>query len=173
MNSQRWQTAIHESGHGVACVVLGGVCTRLAILPDGSGLAFNSCLSPFARAVSVAAGPTAELRLADCPPPATEPTPQAFDVVQCEIPEPTAAERLESIAARYPDGSVPTDAQTVAHFCIRGFETRPEKWVSRFDMVQLAAGELIRDHQTKILAVAAALFARGILTETEILELCR
>ena len=169
MNNDRWTTAIHESAHAVCAVVLGGSCSLLTIHNDESGKAFLDDLSPFNTAVAVAAPTAAAELLSDVPPPATEPAPELLNV-RPSITELTPRETIDYVVAKYPHGSTPTDAEVIAAYCTRGRETEPDRWVSLFHTVHRVARDVVTDHRDKILRVARELFARGILSETEIQE---
>ena len=169
MNSDRWATSIHEAGHAVAAIALGGQCTQVTLQPDTSGMAFIQDLLYSDDVVATAAGPVAEKLLADTPAPEQVPTPESFDV-RPSIADLTPAEKLEHIAAKYPPISTPSDARVVAEFCIRGVEDDSARWIERHQFILHRAEVVVRNHADKILRVARELFARGILTENEIEE---
>jgi len=168
-NNMRWKTAIHEAGHCITAIILGGQCHRLAIHHTGGGIAFVTGLSPFDHAVMVAAASEAETLLADSPPPEREPSPESFDVPD-PISELTATEKLEHIAAKHPVNKSPTDEHCIAQFCIRGLESEPERWAQRYHLIHHIAAQVVRDHRDAILRVATELFTRGVLSEFEIKE---
>lgn len=171
MNS-RWLTAIHEAGHGVASIALGGECLQLVVYHDATGLASLDCLSPTDRAIAVAAAAAAEELLSDVQAPEA-PAPESFHIRE-HISEPTPAEKLESIAARFPASSTPTDEHCIAHFCISGLEDElPERWVQRFYFIHAVASRVVQDHRDAILRVASELFVRGVLSKLEIQEVMK
>ncbi len=172
-NSDRWATAVHESAHGVVAIALGGRCDQLCILHGGGGVAFIDQLSPFDFAIAVAAPTAAAELLADVPPPEHAPTPANFDERE-SFADLTPREKIEYIAAKFPENESPSDAHTIAQYCIRGLEDEPpDRWVSRYCTVHRAARDVVTDHRDQILAVATALFRDGILTKTQIEELLK
>ena len=165
IDNGRWPTAIHEGAHGVAAIILGGKCS-LAILDDGSGIALIDGLSRFDHAVMVAAGVEAEQMLADATPPETNPRPESFHI-RAEKSELTPADKLDSIASRFPPGSSPSDERVIAEFCIRPLN-EPRRWAERYFTIHAVAAKVVDDHRAAIVRVAHELFARGVLSGPEI-----
>ena len=166
-NNGRWPTAIHEAAHGVAAIILGGECHEIGILDDDSGIALVDGLSRFDHAVMVAAGVEAEQMLADATPPETNPRPESFHI-RAEKSELTPADKLDSIASRFPPGSSPSDERLVAEFCIGGLEAAPHRWAERYFTIHAVAAKVVDDHRAAIVRVAHELFARGVLSGPEI-----
>ena len=162
-NSDRWAVAIHEAAHCVCAIALGGQCSRLSI-----GMAVLHRLSDFNYAVAMAA-PTAALELlADALPPEIEPAPELLDAADSLADLPPAEQRAYTTAI---SAGVATDSQTIARYCTSGLELEPpERWVDRYYLIHHHAYQVVRDHQAAILAVARELFARGVLSKSEIEE---
>jgi len=170
--SGRWKTALHEAGHACAALALGGTCARLAICPDGHGMAFIDGLLPFDHAITLAAGAAAEGALGDEPAP-PGPEPQSVHARREAYHPP--AEELSSLAARFPRATAVSDERAVAQFSISGLEHEPpERWAQRYYTIHAVASQVVEDHRQQILRLARELFRRGELHEHEIsMELAR
>jgi len=164
----RWRTSIHESAHAVVAIVLGGKCDHLTLYPDDSGLASLDQLSPFDLAVSQAAASAAETLLADEIPPGPEPKPRTIAGREaCDV---SPSVDLAVLASRIPRGEAVSDERAVALFCIAGLEHEPpERWVNRFYTIHAVAQRVVSDHRDSILRVASLLYAKGVLSEGDIL----
>jgi hypothetical protein len=167
---ERWRVAIHESAHSVVALALGGTCKSLSLHPEGRGIAVIDGLSSFDFAVATAAASAAEEALANELVPEPEPFHTRRKIPDCGS-VPTAD--LAAISARFPLRTAASDEQTIARFCISGLEGEPERWAARYYLVREIARRVVEDRQQRILAVATALYSRGILREDEIKEEAR
>ncbi len=153
----RWRTCLHEAGHAVAGRVLVGNVARAVVFGDGCGAAYlgsdASVSVSFEQALAVAAGPAAEMLTSRYTPPDGAPA----RALEAAYGEPAAALRKELRES-------PTDATTVARWCIAGVEDQPERWVSRFHWIHREARLFVAGHQDQIAETAAALYGRGIVT---------
>jgi len=164
--NERWQTAVHEAAHACAALAIGGECSRVAIFSDGGGLATLDGLTPFGVAIATAAA-TAAVELLGSEPPPPPPDPAALDVRQ-GVDALTPREEMAFLAVRFPLETVPGDDRAIALYCIGGFENEPERWADRYYKVHARARRVVEDHRQQILAVARALFARGVLRQPDI-----
>ena len=166
--NDRWVVAVHEAGHGVAGVELGGRCVGLALTSDGGGIAGVPDLHGDRHVFMVAAGPAAEYL-------ATE-----YDAPELPVVEPTApvedttddfaAEWFEHAIAKsekHPQFCV-SDDRTIALWAITGREDDPDSWSRRVQFAKRIAGEIVEANVDKIVRVAEALFIRGRLSRDEV-----
>jgi len=165
--NERWQTALHEAGHCVVATAIGGTCLSVAIWPDGGGMADLAGLTLFGTAITSAAAEAAIKLLADEPPP-PDPDP-ATPYARPGISDLTPSEELQILATRFPTDAGISDDRAIALYCVEGVEHEgPERWVDRYYMVHARARRVVSDHREKILSVALALFARGVLRAPDI-----
>jgi hypothetical protein len=160
---------LHEAGHCCVSLALGGNCTGLAIFEDGHGVASLGGLSPFDNAIALAAGAVAEELVVSHDPASPDPflRPAPTRNENCDMAMPAA---LADLAACFPLAEATPDAVKIAQYCIGGLEDEPERWAPRFYVVHAVAQRVVSDHREKILSVARALFARGVLHKHEIQE---
>ncbi|KLU02968.1 hypothetical protein RISK_004938 [Rhodopirellula islandica] len=163
----RWETAIHEAGHAVAAIVLGGKCTHAELTLD-SGHVLLDELSPDDRAFAVSAGPAAEF-LAGLhePPPRPMGEMGQGSVDLGHLPEPHTSPETP---AKEPSWFSPPDDVKVARWAIEGCEKEPERWASRVYFARHIAHKIIEDHRDEILTLASRLYLAGQLDQAEVLE---
>lgn len=168
MNNARWKTAVHEAGHAVACVILGGRCDGIGIEPEGGGYANCTELSPSFDAFTTAAGPEAEYLSAEIAPPDI-PSPSLSPVPLPSVGVDDLA-HARSVLARAAFLRSPPDDVRLAEWAISGRADDPDCWAGRVRFARHTASKIVADHRDTILSVARELFARGVLSKSEILE---
>lgn len=177
IDSERWRFCLHESGHGVSAIALGGKCLGLVVFADGSGgLAQNTQLLPDREAYSIASGPAAETLETRFPAP--EMAVSACDVTTknfVSLPIYSSSPGLAVQMARSEDnrGHFDSDDRCLALWAIGGHEDRPESWSGRVAFVKHVAAEIIERNAESIVRVATELFVRGSLCRDEITELLK
>lgn len=156
--TRRWKTCLHEAGHAVAGHWLLKRRVKAAVYEADVGEAYLDIEAAvprtFEEALSVAAGPAAEELADDMTPPQASPPAPALTVTHAEAVAPLVAQLRQS----------PRDAVALALWCIRGIEGEPERWAKRFYWIRREAGLFVACHRQEIVAVAAELYARGIVT---------
>lgn len=168
MTNDRWSTACHEAGHGVASLALGGQCNGLLLHVDG-GAAFVDGLFQDREAYMIAAGPAAERLANEFDVPACEPIP--LDEVASNPP--TEGDRTFAqwtTVANVPGvnrGSV-SDERNLALWAITGRESEPDTWTRRLALARHVADQIVQQNATAIVRIATALFQKGALTGPEI-----
>lgn len=168
MIDPRWKTAIHESGHALAAIVLGGKCLGIVLYPDGGGQTHFTELLGDREAFAIAAGQAAE-RLA-----------QSYAAPEClptaEIETVHLRESSPFLACQLSKGSdvhkeFVSDDRYIALWAIGGNESEPERWVARVAHAHRVAVQIVETNAAAIVRVAAELFVRGNLCRDEITEL--
>ena len=166
--NDRWRTAVHEAGHAVACVELGGRCSGLALFPTGGGLAGTQGLFGDKHAFMTASGHAAEIL-------ATEYSAPELPVVETAAPEPSIdtigepswfsfnTARYEEQPERYE-----TDQRTLALWSIAGREEDPDSWARRVRFAHHVADQIVKANATRIVRLAAELFVKNRLSRVEI-----
>ncbi|MDZ4686691.1 MAG: M50 family metallopeptidase [Planctomycetaceae bacterium] len=173
MTSDRWKTSVHEAGHAVAAVVMGGRCAGLVLVDDG-GLAQNYELLGAREAYAIAAGPAAERLVEQHPAPTTSPakskvlTVDEIEALSVFGTAPFLACQLGRAAdnRRHFD----SDERTLALWAITGREDTPGSWATMLEHANRVAAEIIARNSTAVVRIAAALFVAGSLSEDEILS---
>jgi hypothetical protein len=171
----RWKSALHESGHGIAAIALGGKCLGLVLLDDGySGLCQSGDLDATRTAFMVAAGPAAE-RLAEVVP--VPDVPISESVVATDEVESlavfTSSPLLACQMARTPETRkhFSSDDRQLALWAVTGHEDEPERWAARRYFADHVAEHVVAKNAAAIVRVATALFEKSSLSETEIKKL--
>jgi hypothetical protein len=175
MTSERWNTAVHESGHAVSAIVLGGRCKGLILLDDGtSGCAELEEILGNRQAYATAAGPAAERLASEYAPPEEPVKEQSVTVDNFEdAPLFESSPYLTVQLARTAETRKihKSDNRLIAEWAIGGNEDQPETWAERVAHCHQMAAEIVERNAAKIIRVAERLFVRGCLNEREILEL--
>ena len=153
----RWRVCIHEAGHAVAGHQLLKCTARTVVFDNGVGAADigvdTTDLRTFEEVLAVAAGPAAE-----------------FLAEKCALPDVPPFAPLETL---YPTNAIPlkaqlqkspSDAVSIARWCIRGIEQQPDRWANRFHWIHREARILVARHQQEIVELATDLFAKGLTT---------
>ena len=173
-----WKLAIHEAGHGVIAIVLGGQCTGVAIYGGGGGARLDGLdhhdelgtLFSRRHAIATAAGPAAEV-LADRFPVPTE-TPAAHRKLTIDefLANPDDVRNLIADNQARPDEDrfLVSDDRKIAEWAIGGNEQFPETWAGRVADVHRAAAELVEQNAEAIARLATALYVRGSLDEDQV-----
>jgi hypothetical protein len=148
MTRPRWRTAVHEAGHAVATVALGGTLTQVSVRRIGhtGGRCWSDThdLPPLSQAIVSFAGPCAELFIAE---------------------QPDDRHRLAAIDSGDPCNHVGADWPTAHALAERhGFS---------IDDATDQTALLVLDHWPAIQAVARALRGsrRGIVSGTKVAEI--
>lgn len=159
----RWTTALHESGHAVAAIALGGRCCGLVLFDDASGQAHLSELLSDREAFSIAAGQAAE-QLAEI-----HAAPECSLTVAVET-LPQTSEFLCTQLAKGEDvhNEFVSDSRLLALWAIQGLEDQPESWAGRVAHAHRIAAEIVERNAAAIVRVAESLFVCGSLGEQEI-----
>ena len=172
MSKALWRTSLHESGHGIASLALGGTCEGLVMFDDGAGIAQIGELLPNQEAYSIAAGPAAESLASDFPIPNVESAKTGvLTVDEIEtLPLFATAPALACQLARTSDDRRPGDSDNrrLALWAIAGCEDEPGRWAERVAFAHRIAGEIVRNNAQAIAAVAAELFSKGSLSGSEV-----
>lgn len=153
----RWQVCLHEAGHAVAAQALLKRVASAVVFDDGSGAAYyrRDPENPrmFESAMVLAAGEAASALADHHAPPQVEPAPPW---------ESSCPEKVRPMVATVKE--TPSDPVALAHWCVRGVETQPERWANRYHWIRREARLFVARHQQEIVEVAAGLYARGIIT---------
>lgn len=170
MSESRWETALHEAGHCVAALALGGECRGAVVLPDGGGYAQPIVLDSTQHAYAIAAGAVAEDLAKQHPAPDVEIgsrwlTDDEIEALPISQSAPLLARRLGS-NPRNSD----SDERTLALWAIQGRERFPHEWVSRIEHAKTMAAAIVRRNADAVVRVARALFIAGSLSEQEIIN---
>ena len=177
MKAERWRFCLHESGHGLSAIVLGGRCLGLVIFDDGTGgLSQADELLGNREAYSIAAGPAAEILASRFPVPEVAVIANCINVDNLETsPLFASSPMLACQMARTPDTRkhFDSDDRALALWAIDGNESEPERWASRVALARRIASEIVERHADAIVRVATALFASGSLCRDEITELLK
>ncbi|MBK9118004.1 MAG: hypothetical protein IPM18_00125 [Phycisphaerales bacterium] len=158
--SERWRIAVHEAGHAVAAYRLGAWPGLVAITGPSTGLAVSAMDGPgWAVAVVAAAGPAAERFAAEYAAPRREPLPAArtADV---------ATRQVAMVRAAFPPESLVDDGATIGAWAAAARDGAGR--LSRLCAVHAAARLLVMLHAAQVLAVARAVFARGVVAGAEL-----
>ena len=166
MSDSRWFVAIHEAGHAVAAIVLGGEC-HIAVVTDMGGECRIDGLRHTDSAFMTAAGPAAERLLASVPSPELPPPPVA-KITDCEIPADGDTDTAPTLQL---SDFYLTDDQRIASWAVNGYEADPERWLGRVLWCHSMAETIVRDHAEFIVAVATELYSRGSLTSADISQI--
>ena len=170
--NDRWQTALHEAGHGVAAIVLHGQCRGLALYVDGGGLAAFDGLNGNPLAYAIAAGPAAE-RLAERIPMPTE-TPAELKLLTVDelesLPICATAPFLAAQMAREVRKGSDSDDVSLANWAIAGAASSPGSWAGKVAHAHRMAKMIVTRHTDAIVRVATKLLLTGSLSEAEIIE---
>jgi hypothetical protein len=176
MKSERWISACHEAGHGIASLVLGGKCFGLALYDGGqSGQASISELDANRYAFAVAAGPAAERLAEEYPAPNCTPaesrtlTVDEIESLPVRKTSPYLAAQLARTSDDRKDG--PSDDRLIALWAIGGHEDQPDSWAGRVAHAHRIAADIVQRNATAIVAVATELYMRGSLCGPEVLSI--
>ena len=157
-STARWRVCLHEAGHSVAGRVMLKRSVKAIVYDDNHGAAYldidDAIPRTYGEALAVAAGPAAEALANEHVPPPHAPPATALTTAYPESTAPLVAQMKRS----------PTDAMGIARWCIGGFESHPDRWVGRFNMIHRDARILVARHQTEIIDVATGLFTGSIVT---------
>jgi hypothetical protein len=168
----RWKSALHESGHGVAAIALGGKCLGLVLLDAGySGLCQSGDLDATRQAFMIAAGPAAEKLAVEHPVPDVPIEESIVTADEIEsLPVFETSPLLACQLVRIPDTrkQFSSDDRQLALWAVTGHEDEPERWAARRYFADHVAGDLVSKNSAAIVAVATELFQRTSLSETEI-----
>lgn len=173
-SDERFTICMHEAGHAVAGVILGGRVGGILLVADG-GLAHVDHLSPDSHAFMVASGPAGESLAVDHEAPDT---PQADyeEIATAELPEGTDRGFVWSCSFADVEGGLrkaKSDDRSLAEWAIGGVEQYPEQWERRIKLARRVAAEIVRDHEAAIVRIAKQLFIHGRVTGGEIKQLLR
>ena len=159
----RWKTALHEAGHAVAAIALGGKCCGLVLFDDTSGQAHLAELLGDREAFSIAAGQAAEQLAGNYS------APECSLMVAVET-LPQTSEFLVTQLAKGDDvhNEFVSDSRLLAVWAISGWEELPESWAGRVAHAHRVAAELVDRNAAAIVRVAESLFVCGSLGEQEI-----
>ncbi|MDZ4683783.1 MAG: M50 family metallopeptidase [Planctomycetaceae bacterium] len=170
----RWLTALHEAAHAVAALALGGRALGLAILNDDSGMAQSDELLMDRHTFAVAAGPAAEKLVEQYPAPERVITDaKLLTVDQIEALPIFASSPLMACQLARPAGDrrhCESDERVIALWVVDCHEHQPETWARRAEYAHFMGGVIVDQNADKIVRVATALYARGSLSEAEILS---
>ena len=172
MSSNRWRIALHESGHAVACLALGGRCTGVVLLDDGSeGIAEICELLGDRDAFAVAAGPAAESLVDQFTVPDVAITLAVVSLDNFEsLPIFESSPYLATQMARTAGtrSAHISDARRLALWAITGREDLPERWAGLVEHAHQVAAEIVRHNAAAIVRIAEQLFVSGSLAESEV-----
>lgn len=175
MKTNRWQVALHESGHAVSTIVMGGRCDGVALLDDTSGLCQSSELLGDREAFCIASGPAAEILAEEYPAPNCTPA-ESRTLTVDEIESlpicktaPFLATQLARTESDRTDG--PSDDRRIALWAISSHEDQPELWARRVVRAHRIAADIVQRNATAIAAVATELYMRGSLCGPEVLSI--
>tara|TARA_R110002049_G_scaffold72490_7_gene187569 strand:- start:154450 stop:154998 length:549 start_codon:yes stop_codon:yes gene_type:complete len=168
-HSHRWRVAIHEAGHAIAALELGGETNGVILTAQSSGLALVDGLHGDCDAFMSAAGTAAEY-LADQHTAPDEPITTPQQIAADDIP--ADSHRDFATACSFADlptprSSIPDDVR-IARWAIAGRESDPDCWAGRVDFAKYVAEKIINANVDRIVAVASQLFIRGRLSGDEI-----
>ena len=164
MNDDRWFIAIHEAGHAVAGIALGGQVDGVVLMFDG-GLAHVRGLHCDRHAFMVASGPAAEYlsqqhaapeRVAETPPPLPANADFQFAEICYFADRPGLLKTFES------------DDRKIAQWAIDGRESEPESWAGRVQFCHHIAAKIVAENEACIVEIARQLFIHGRLTSDEV-----
>lgn len=168
--SARWKTALHEAGHAVACIAMGGRCDGVVILPENAGLAATSELLGDREVFVVAAGPAAESLVDRFGVPSMITQQPALLEIE-RLPVFQSEPLLASQMAHATNHRFDSDDRGLALWAITGHEDAPESWAPRVEHAKRVATEIVEKHADTIARVASLLFACGSLAREEITNL--
>ena len=135
---RRWKTCLHEAGHAVAGRHLLKRTTRAAVFGNGAGVA------------DLGGGNDVPVSFREV---------KAAAAVPLETAYPQNAGRLAAGVAK-----MMPDETAIARWCIQGRESQPRLWSRRHRWVYSAAAEFVSEYQREIVAVAAQLYEKGVVT---------
>ena len=164
-DQDRWEICIHEAGHVVAAIVLGGKCSRVVATSDG-GVAHSLKLCPTDHAFVVASGPMADELLSSTPAPQLKIEDLPVSAESSNDLDAEPANQVEAIAALGAPG--PSDDQQLAEWAISNYPGDPERWAPRVYWAREIARRIVSDHREKIIDVATELYRKHVLKGTEI-----
>jgi hypothetical protein len=150
-----WHACLHEAAHLVSANVLLNKAGTALVFADATGaaIAVGGVPASFKEAIVAAAGIYGDVMAVTHPPP-TEGEP-----VPAEVADPQAAQQVLAV-----HGQGLSDRQAVVQWCVQDHETEPKSWAERYEWVMSATEEFVEEHSQEILDIAAASFARGIVT---------
>ena len=162
--NQRWRTSLHEAGHAVYDrVAFGNQKGYVYVLDDTVAM----CVGDFQResygfqdAVMSACGKSAESLADQHAPPEARPKPS--EILSPEPSKTSVYQELQQDVATVKH-SGESDSRRIAVWCITGYESYPEKWKRRHDIIRREAGAFIANHAEQILVVARRLYVDGIV----------
>jgi hypothetical protein len=168
----RWETALHESGHAIASLTLGGKCLGLALLDDGdSGCCQSGDLDATRTAFMVACGPEAE-RLAESFPVPDVPIEQMIvtvdEIESLPVFETSPLLACQMVRTADTRKRFSSDDRQLALWAISGNEADPESWARRVEFARYVAEGLVTKNAETIVRVATALFTKTSLSGPEV-----
>ena len=168
---EQWETALHEAAHGVCAIALHGRCLGLALFPNGGQAVFDG-LHGVHRAYATAAGRSGERLASRFPVPAEQPAelkPMTLDDAE-QLPVGRSAPFLAAQLSRTVPKASDSDSRWLALWSVTGAEANPGSWASKVAHAHTMADRIIERHADAVVRVATALFCRGSLSESEILD---
>ncbi len=162
MMNERWRTSIHEAGHAIASITLGGRCDGVLLNAVG-GLAICDDLTGDQFAFMAAAGPAGEILLQH------HEAPEAAQASYKEVAE----EKMLEVAGKefatvcmfadveQPPSTQKSDDRHIAEWAIGGRETDPGCWARRVNLAKYVAGKIVAEHAAAIVRVAERLYVEG------------
>ncbi len=169
MSNQQWLTSLHEAGHCVAALALGGRVESVLRLDD-AGMAHSVELEGGRDVYMTAAGPAAEALAEQYDPPAIEPIAETrvIESIQKNDDPGEAADWVVRRGVKKWSRSCIPDDRRLALWAIGGYESEPDRWASRVAFARHIAAQIVDDRQKEIVRIAERLYQTGFLTGDEV-----